>query len=86
MAKVSRHVQHYTPLLGILAAGFLGFLLFSYDRNFQAAIVVAVAAGYVSWGFVHHHLHQDLELSVIIEYLAVAIVGVVVVFSILFRA
>jgi len=86
MKKLSRDIQHYLPLFGILVAGLVGFSIFSYDRNFQAAIAVAVAVSYIVWGLVHHHIHKDLHASVIVEYLAIAIVGLVAVFSVLFRA
>lgn len=84
--KTARHIQHYLPLVGILVAGAFGFVFFSYDKVFQAAIAIAVAAGYFVWGIIHHHLHRDLHLSVVLEYLAIAALGVVVVFSLLFRA
>ncbi len=84
--KASRHIQHYLPLLGILLAGAFGVYYFSYDRAFQAAITSAVAAGYVVWGVIHHYLHRDLHLSVIIEYIVVATLGLVIVFSLLFTA
>ena len=86
MRKLSRDIQHYLPLVGILIAGLVGIMFFNYDRNFQAAIAVALALSYVVWGLVHHHIHKDLRTSVIIEYLAIAIVGLVAVFSVLFRA
>lgn len=84
--RATRKIQHYLPLVGILVAGLVGFVVFGYDRNFQAAIAVAVAISYVVWGLVHHHIHKDLHVSVVIEYLAIAIVGLVVLFSVLFRA
>jgi EamA domain-containing membrane protein RarD len=86
MKKLSRDIQHYLPLVGILVAGLVGFLVFSYDRNFQAAIAIAVAVSYVVWGLVHHYIHKDLHASVIVEYLAIAIIGLVAIFSVLFRA
>ena len=86
MKKMSRYIQHYLPLLGIFTVGILGFTLFSYDKIFQAALVLAVATAYVAWGIIHHHIHEDLHSSVIIEYLAIAVLGVVVIFSLLFRA
>jgi EamA domain-containing membrane protein RarD len=86
MKKLTRDIQHYLPLVGIFTAGLLGFVIFSYDKNFQAVISVAVATSYVVWGLVHHHIHRDLHTSVIVEYLAIAIVGLVAVFSVLFRA
>ena len=77
---------HYLPLVGIFTAAVLGFSLFSYDRNFQLALGISAAFGYVAWGLVHHHIHRDLYASIILEYLAVACLGVVILFFILFRA
>lgn len=85
LKKVTTHIQHYLPLLGILSAGTLGFVIFSYDRVFQASTVLATAVAYVVWGIVHHYIHRDLHLSVFIEYIAVAALGVAIIFSLLFR-
>ena len=84
--KASQHMQHYLPLIGILVAGAFGFIAFSYDKVFQAAIALALAASYFAWGVIHHHLHRDLHLSVILEYFAISALGIVIVFSLLFRA
>lgn len=84
--KASQHLQHYLPLIGILVAGAFGFMAFSYDQMFQAAIALALAASYFVWGIIHHHLHRDLHLSVVLEYFAIAVLGIVIVFSLLFRA
>lgn len=85
MKKLSRDIQHYTPLLGILAAGIIGFALFSYDRMFQTGIVLASAAAYVTWGLIHHFIHKDLHISIIVEYITIATLGVIIVMSVLFR-
>jgi len=85
MKKIGKDIQHYLPLVGIFLAGILGFIVFSYDRAFQMAVTVAVATAYVSWGLVHHFLHKDLHLSVFIEYLLIATLGVVIVFSLISR-
>lgn len=84
--RVSNHLRHYLPLIGVLVAGAFGFVAFSYDKKFQAAIALGVAASYFAWGMVHHHLHRDLHLSVVLEYFAIAALGIVVIFSLLFRA
>lgn len=81
-----KHFVHYLSLIGILIAGVLGFYLFSYDRLFQIGIASALAAAYVSWGVIHHTIHKDICLSIILEYIAVAILGVVMVFSLIFRS
>jgi hypothetical protein len=86
MKRLAKHLPHYTSLIGILLAGALGFYLFSYDRLFQASVASAVAVAYVAWGLIHHHLHKDLHWTVVVEYLVVASLGLVLVFSLIFRA
>ncbi len=84
--QFTRHLQHYLPLMGIVFVGFFGFWFLRYDKSLQMAVSIASAVGYVSWGIIHHHIHRDLQVSVVIEYLAIAILGVVIVASMLFRA
>ena len=86
MKGISKHIPHYMVLFGILAAGILAFLLFSYDKGFQMIVATAVALSYVAWGIVHHSIHRDLYPSVVIEYLAVASLGLVIIFSLILRS
>jgi len=79
------HFPHYMTLIGILFAGLLGFFIFSYDRPFQVIISIAVAVSYVAWGITHHILHKDFHALIVVEYLLVASLGLVVVFSLIFR-
>ncbi len=86
MRSLSRHLPHYLSLIGILVASLIGFYAFSYDKNFQAAVAISLAAAYVSWGVVHHAIHKDLYLDVIVEYLVFAILGLVFILSVIFRS
>ena len=85
MKGISKHLPHYFVLFGVLFAGILAFILFSYDRTFQTIVAVAVAISYVIWGLVHHSIHRDLYFSVVLEYLAIAAFGMVMVFSLILR-
>jgi hypothetical protein len=85
MKNFTKHLPHYLSLLGILCAGVAGFILFSYDRRFEVALSVFVAISYIIWGVVHHKIHKDFDLTVLIEYLAVSLLGLVIVFSLIFR-
>lgn len=76
-------LPHYISLIGILIAGIVGFYFFSYDRFFQIGIAVALAASYVSWGIIHHTIHKDICMAVILEYVTVAILGVVMLVSLI---
>lgn len=83
MRTFSKHLAHYTVLLSILLAGFAGLVIFSYDPNFQTSVAIATAASYVIWGVVHHYLHHDLHWEVVIEYLAIATLGLIILFSLI---
>jgi hypothetical protein len=86
MKTFVKHLPHYLSLFGILFVSFTGLILFSYDKNFQLSIAVAAAASYVAWGVVHHILHKDFHLEILLEYLAVAILGLTVIFSLIIRS
>jgi hypothetical protein len=83
--RLSHHFSHYFSLFGILGAGLVAFLIFSYDRTFQISVIAAVSFAYVIWGVIHHYLHKDLYFSVILEYVIVAALGFFIVYSLIFR-
>ena len=86
MKRIAKHLPHYAPLLGIFALAVVAFLMSSYDRAFLIGVSIAVATSYVAWGVVHHSIHKDLHISVVVEYMAVAALGLVIVFSLLLRS
>lgn len=85
MKPIARDLPHYMLLFGILLAGFAGLVLFSYDKNFQAAVAIATAASYVVWGIIHHMFHKDLHFEVFLEYVAIAVLGLAIIFSLIIR-
>lgn len=85
MKQMTKLLPHYLPLLGIFVAAALAFSLFSYDKIFEVAIAVSVAVAYIAWGIIHHMINKDLYPEVVIEYLVIASLGLVVLFSLIFR-
>ena len=85
MKDLTKHLSHYLVLFGLLLAGFIGLVIFSYDKNFQIAVGLALSASYVAWGVTHHYLHKDLHIETFLEYLAVAVLGFVIIFSLVLR-
>lgn len=77
-----RHFPHYLVLFGILGIAIFGWVNFSYDRAFQVALVAATTISYVSWGVVHHFLHDELYFEVVVEYIAIALLGGILALSI----
>lgn len=86
MERRFNHLPHYVSLISIFIAGVIGFFVFSYDRQFQIAVSLALVLSYVSWGIIHHTLHKDICLTIILEYIAVAILGFIMLFSLIYRA
>ena len=85
MQSIIKHLPHYFSLITIFVAGLLGFYFFSYDKSFLVAIAVSLSASYVSWGIIHHTIHKDICLAIVLEYLAIAILGSILVLSLIFR-
>lgn len=83
--KSLKHLPHYFTLMIVLVVGFLAFNTFSYSIAIQATIAAVVAGAYIIWGVAHHAFHDDLHLSVIIEYVIVAMLGLIMVLSILLQ-
>jgi len=86
MKAFTKHLPHYLSLFGILFAAFAGLVMFSYDKYFQLSVAVAASAAYVAWGVVHHILHKDFHFEIFLEYLAVAILGLTIIFSLIIRS
>lgn len=85
MQSLVKHLPHYISLIGIFVAGFIGFYFFSYDKNFQVGVVVAMSLSYISWGIIHHTIHKDICLTIVLEYVAISILGMVMALSLIFR-
>jgi len=81
----SRHPLHYFTLLCIQLVGLWGIFWFSYQPALQLFILVSMALSYVVWGVLHHHQHGDLHIKIVLEYLLVALIGVLIFGSVLMR-
>jgi hypothetical protein len=86
ISDFSRHIAHYAPLLGIFVFSILGFLLFSYNRDFQIAIIGAASVSYVIWGVIHHLIHRDFHIQILFEYVVIAVFGFFVLWFLVVRA
>lgn len=84
--KYFKHLPHYIPLIGIFSAGVLAFFFFSYDKQFQIGVAISVAAGHLTWGIVHHMMHKDFSPEIVLEYLAVSILGLAAMVSVILQA
>ena len=77
------HFTHFLVLFGIFGLSILGFLLFPTDKEFQKSLIVATSSSYFAWGVIHHWVHKDLYLEVVIEYLVIAVVGSIITLAVI---
>lgn len=69
-------ITHYLPLIAVLAMSALGFILFSHDPALKYSLAIATGAAYFIWSLIHHYIHKDLNIGIVIEYLVICIFGV----------
>jgi len=74
---------HYLSLVVVLLAGVFAFWFLSYDKTFQVAVLFSMAIAYVTWGVIHHLVHKDFYPSVLLEYVSVAVLGLVIILSLI---
>lgn len=83
--KHFKDLPHYIPLFGILGAGTMAFFVFSYDKQFQIGVAISIAGGHLAWGIVHHLMHNDFRPEIVLEYLAISILGLVAILSLILQ-
>lgn len=84
--KIKKDFVHYLVLAVILNIGLGAFWYFQYLRTIQLWVVAFTSVAFVTWGIIHHYLCQELHLRVVLEYLATAILGFLVIWFLLLRA
>lgn len=79
-----REYLHYITLGVLLATAFSAFIKLGGSPDRQFLVVVVLSITYFTWGIFHHMLADDLNWKVVVEYSALAILGVVIVWALLF--
>jgi len=83
----TRHnLIHYSVLVVMMNIAVGAFLFFGFDRIYQMIIVLAAGVGYVLWGIIHHNVNDDLHSKVVVEYILVALLAELIIFSLILRA
>ncbi|MBL7159644.1 hypothetical protein ISS85_04155, partial [Candidatus Microgenomates bacterium] len=84
--KMKFYLSRYLTLLSIFVIGFSFFVYFDYNRSIQVWCVIAMSLAYFLWGMIHHYLEKNLYLKVVIEYFLIALLGAVLIISLIYRA
>lgn len=81
--KFELHFWHYLALFFLLAVGCFFFLISSHRPRLQLKILLLVLLFYLLWGGLHHYIEKTLTLATLLEYLLVASMVFVIIFSLL---
>lgn len=73
---MSKHILYYISLVIVLAAGFGLAFIFPQQRNIQLGLIILTAFLYVIWGVIHHILHHSFSIKIMLEYIAIATLGI----------
>ena len=75
--------MEYVLLLASLIAGLLSYFLID---NSQARrwIIYSIGILYFVWSLYHHYKRGDLQLSIVVEYLLIILIGIVFISGTLF--
>ncbi len=74
-----KHFWYYFALICVQVSGLFAMFYFAYDRYLQIITVSVMALFYVFWAVIHHQLHHDLQVKIVIEYILIGILGVLIV-------
>lgn len=81
--RIQKHIGYYASLAAILFLGVFAIINISYDKTLQTLIVITVAVFYIMLGVIHHLLHHNLTLKIMVEYILMGAVGAVLILFVL---
>lgn len=82
--EIKKKPLEYVFLLLILIVFVAAYLYFSYSPYAQRRVVYLSAGAYFYWSIIHHYNRGDLTLSIVLEYLIVALFAVILISTSLF--
>ncbi|MDE2589175.1 MAG: hypothetical protein KGL95_05875 [Patescibacteria group bacterium] len=77
------HITYYISLVLLLIAGFGGALFATGQKPLQMGLIVLAAVFYCIWGIMHHVIHHSFSVKIMLEYIAIATLGISLVFFVL---
>ncbi len=83
---LSKHPLHYFVLLCLQIIGLWGIFWFSYRPVLQFITIIYMGIGYVTWGIIHHKIHKDLHIKIVLEYILFATILITLFSSLIFRS
>ncbi len=77
ITDLRKHIWYYSSTLIIFGLGLTLIVLNNHDNKLQALIITMTATCYFIWSLLHHYVHHELHVRLVIEYILIACLGVV---------
>ena len=71
-----QHNWYYLFLFLIFVAAVSVISIFNYNKGLQVAILLFVSICYAVLGIIHHVTHHTITTKIVIEYIAIAVLGI----------
>ena len=76
MTSKEKHIQYHVSLAIILILGLVMMYVSRGDHQLRMIAILMTSFFYVVWGVVHHILHHDTSVRIVVEYVLIAVLGV----------
>lgn len=74
--KIHNHTGDYIILLLFILIGLVFFIANIFNPLRQYVIIICMGALYIAWGIFHHLRNHDFHLKIVIEYVVIAVIGI----------
>lgn len=73
---MTRHLLYYLSFIAVMVLGFSLLFFVNGQKQLQMSIMILTAFFYVVLGVFHHFLHHSFSLSIMLEYIAIAVLSI----------
>lgn len=80
---MQKHLGYYLCQVGVIVILLILITQMQDNHPLQMLLVIVLGVFYASWGILHHAIHHDLQLKIILEYSSIALLGVSIIFLVM---
>lgn len=80
MQFFKKHLGYYMVLILIALTGLFLILRTGPDPQLKMLLIVLITFFYVVWGVLHHFIHHDLTVKIMLEYVLIGALGITLIF------
>ena len=80
MLNFKNHIGYYSVLLLIALGGVFLISQTLFDAQMKMLAIVLITFFYVIWGSLHHYIHHNLTVKIMLEYVLIGSLGITLIF------